>query len=55
MTNHGAGDGPGGGGGRMLGNTTERWGSLQIGLHWTVAALILIQVPAGWGDRKSVV
>lgn len=33
----------------MLGNTTERWGSLQIGLHWTVAALILIQVPAGWG------
>ena len=33
----------------MLGNTFERWGSVQIGLHWLVAALILIQVPAGWG------
>ena len=34
----------------MLGNTRERWGSVQIGLHWTVAALILlVQVPAGLG------
>ncbi len=33
----------------MLRNTFERWGSVQIGLHWLVAALILIQVPAGWG------
>jgi cytochrome b561 len=32
----------------MTGNTTDRWGSVQIGLHWTIAALILIQVPAGW-------
>ena len=31
----------------MMGNTTERWGSVQIGLHWLIAALILIQVPAG--------
>lgn len=32
----------------MLANTTARWGSVQIGLHWTVAALILlVQVPAG--------
>lgn len=32
----------------MLGNTRERWGSVQIGLHWTMAALILlVQVPAG--------
>jgi cytochrome b561 len=32
----------------MLGNTRERWGSVQIGLHWTIAALILlVQVPAG--------
>jgi cytochrome b561 len=33
----------------MTGNTAERWGSVQIGLHWTIAALILIQVPAAWG------
>ena len=33
----------------MTGNTTERWGSVQIGLHWLIAALILIQVPAAWG------
>jgi cytochrome b561 len=33
----------------MTGNTNERWGSVQIGLHWLIAALILIQVPAAWG------
>ncbi|MFL5332308.1 MAG: cytochrome b [Geminicoccaceae bacterium] len=33
----------------MTGNTAERWGNVQIGLHWTIAALILIQVPAAWG------
>jgi cytochrome b561 len=33
----------------MTGNTSERWGSVQIGLHWLIAALILIQVPAAWG------
>ena len=32
----------------MRENTQERWGSVQIGLHWTIAALILlVQVPAG--------
>ncbi len=32
----------------MRGNTAERWGSVQIGLHWTIAALVLlVQVPAG--------
>lgn len=32
----------------MRGNTEERWGSVQIGLHWTIAALVLlVQVPAG--------
>ena len=32
----------------MLENTRERWGSVQIGLHWMIAALILlVQVPAG--------
>ena len=32
----------------MTGNTHERWGSISIGLHWTVAALILlVQLPAG--------
>lgn len=32
----------------MTGNTHERWGSVQIGLHWLIAALILlVQVPAG--------
>ena len=32
----------------MLGNTRERWGSVSIGLHWTIAALVLlVQVPAG--------
>ncbi len=33
----------------MTGNTSERWGSVQIVLHWTIAALILIQVPVAWG------
>ena len=32
----------------MTGNTTERWGSVQIGLHWVIAALILVQVPVAW-------
>jgi len=32
----------------MLENTRERWGSVSIGLHWTIAALVLlVQVPAG--------
>ena len=32
----------------MRGNTRERWGSVSIGLHWTIAALVLVaQVPAG--------
>jgi cytochrome b561 len=32
----------------MRANTAERWGSVQIGLHWTIAALVLlVQVPAG--------
>jgi cytochrome b561 len=32
----------------MRRNTAERWGSVQIGLHWTIAALVLlVQVPAG--------
>jgi cytochrome b561 len=32
----------------MLRNTRERWGSVTIGLHWTVAALVLlVQVPIG--------
>ena len=30
----------------MLRNTQERWGTLSIGLHWTIAALVLLlQVP----------
>jgi cytochrome b561 len=33
----------------VTGNTTERWGSVQIGLHWTIAAMILVQVPVAWG------
>ena len=34
----------------MRENTAERWGSVQIGLHWTIAALVLlVQVPAGIG------
>ena len=32
----------------MRQNTYERWGSVSIGLHWTIAALVLlVQVPAG--------
>ena len=32
----------------MKRNTRERWGSVQIALHWTIALLILlVQVPAG--------
>jgi cytochrome b561 len=32
----------------MRRNTAERWGSVSIGLHWTIAAqVLLIQVPAG--------
>ncbi len=32
----------------MVGNTAERWGSVQVALHWIVAGLILlVQVPAG--------
>ena len=32
----------------MRRNTHERWGSVSIGLHWTIAALILlVQLPAG--------
>ena len=32
----------------MRENTATRWGSVQIGLHWTIAALVLlVQVPAG--------
>ena len=31
----------------MRENTPERWGSVSIGLHWTIAALVLlVQVPA---------
>jgi cytochrome b561 len=34
----------------MRRNTDERWGSVSIGLHWTIAALVLlVQVPAGLG------
>ena len=32
----------------MRENTAARWGSVSIGLHWTIAALVLVvQVPAG--------
>lgn len=32
----------------MRRNTEESWGSVSIGLHWTVAGLILlVQIPAG--------
>jgi cytochrome b561 len=32
----------------MRANTAERWGSVSIALHWTIAALVLlVQVPAG--------
>jgi hypothetical protein len=40
----------GSGAAAMRENTAERWGSVQIGLHWTIAALVLlVQVPAGIG------
>ena len=32
----------------MTGNTAQRWGTVQIALHWTIAAMILIQVPVGF-------
>ena len=32
----------------MTGNSAERWGSVQIGLHWTIAVLLLTQLLAGW-------
>ncbi len=33
----------------MVRNTPERWGSVTIRLHWTIAVLILlVQAPAGW-------
>jgi cytochrome b561 len=43
----------------MRENTSERWGSVSIGLHWTIAALVLlVQVPAGitmvWVDPGTV-
>jgi cytochrome b561 len=32
----------------VRGNTAERWGSVSIALHWTIAALVLlVQVPVG--------
>jgi cytochrome b561 len=32
----------------MLGNTPERWGSVTVGLHWTIAVLVLlVQAPVG--------
>jgi cytochrome b561 len=32
----------------VLKNTRERWGGVSIGLHWTIAGLVLlVQVPAG--------
>jgi cytochrome b561 len=43
----------------MRENTRERWGSVQIALHWTIAALVLlVQVPAGitmvWSEPGPV-
>ncbi len=32
----------------MTGNSTERWGSVQIGLHWLIASLLVVQLLAGW-------
>ena len=32
----------------MTGNSAERWGSVQIGLHWLIAVLLLVQLLAGW-------
>lgn len=33
----------------MKENTPQRWGSVQIGLHWTIAGLLLVQVPLAFG------
>jgi cytochrome b561 len=33
----------------MMENTAQRWGSVQIGLHWTIAGLLLVQVPLAFG------
>ncbi len=33
----------------MTGNTSQRWGSVQIALHWAIVALLLVQVPVGFG------
>jgi cytochrome b561 len=32
----------------MLRNTEHSWGSPAKFLHWTVAALVLVQIPLGW-------
>ena len=32
----------------MLGNTTDRWGSLAKALHWAIALLIAFEVPVGF-------
>ena len=32
----------------MTGNSAERWGSVQIGLHWLIAFLLPAQLLAGW-------
>lgn len=32
----------------MLKNTGESWGSLARGLHWTVVAIIIVQIPLGF-------
>jgi cytochrome b561 len=32
----------------MTGNSAERWGSVQIGLHWLIAGLLVVQLLAGW-------
>ena len=38
----------------MRENTAERWGSVQIALHWTIAALVLVvQVPGQVAQVQS--
>lgn len=32
----------------MLRNTRESWGSLARGLHWSVVALVIVQIPLGF-------
>jgi len=32
----------------MLRNTKEAWGSLMRGIHWSVVALVIIQIPLGF-------